>query len=373
MAAAPLGNKALLSARARASGYEDSIKKTQRKQLGQFFTGLPLARLLAALSLEDSCLTVIDPMVGHGDLLDAIIEVARCRNIKLKQVDGIEIDKKTANVCKERLAPWNKIQKDLNVKIVNCNAFNLDLMANLSHKGYDLVITNPPYVRYQTLSENGENSECSMAEQIRASLQQIAQELAPKAEKTIWMSLIKSYSGFADLSVPSWFLSGLLVRPGGMLALVVPATWRTRDYASVLRYLTCRCFDLQTVVADTQPGWFSKALVRTNLVIAKRRKPKAAASKLAQRKARNLYTQWVEIYPKAKKGDSLVGNVFDNPEPEIQLANLLQTPKKQDLNIRSRGISEKKAAVKEEIASLIAVFGRSSWFGELGVTAGNGI
>ena len=61
-----------------------------------------------------------------------------------------------------------------------------------------------------------------------------------------------------------------LVRADGRLALVVPATWRSRDYADVIRYLLLRCFAIEYIVEDTQPGWFSDALVRTHLIVARR-------------------------------------------------------------------------------------------------------
>lgn len=102
---------------------------------------------------------------------------------------------------------------------------------------YDLVITNPPYVRHQLLRASGADSK-----KIRSNLQEIADHYLSGIEGNIWKSLIESYSGLSDLSIPAWLLSGLLVRPGGRLALVVPATWRTRDYADVVRYLLLRCF-----------------------------------------------------------------------------------------------------------------------------------
>src|SRR3546814_10331544 len=100
-------------------------------------------------------------------------------------------------------------------------------------------------------------------------------------ERTLLQTLVDGYSGLADLSIPAWLLSALLTRPGGRLALVVPATWRSRDYADVVRYLLLRFFRLEFIVADTQPGWFSDALVRTHLVVARRLEWDEAATPLA--------------------------------------------------------------------------------------------
>lgn len=47
-----------------------------RKRLGQVFTGEPLARLLAALARAGQAPTIIDPMVGSGDMLAACRQFA---------------------------------------------------------------------------------------------------------------------------------------------------------------------------------------------------------------------------------------------------------------------------------------------------------
>ena len=69
------------TARAAAKYYEQTLPAGQRKELGQFFTGLRLGKLLAHLALESSTKTVLDPMAGHGDLLDATQEAAIERGI----------------------------------------------------------------------------------------------------------------------------------------------------------------------------------------------------------------------------------------------------------------------------------------------------
>src|SRR4051794_10882092 len=59
-----------------ARAYEEALPAGQRKQLGQYFTGLPLGKLLAHLAWRPETRTVLDPMAGHGDLLDAAWEAA---------------------------------------------------------------------------------------------------------------------------------------------------------------------------------------------------------------------------------------------------------------------------------------------------------
>ncbi len=299
--------------RAKAVDYEKSLPFSQRKCLGQYFSGLPLGRLLAHLALNSRTATVLDPMAGHGDLLDAAWEAAEQQGIRLQRLDGIEIDAPTAAACESRLAGLNGHAKQPQQQVITGDAFNLASLAALPRKSYDLVITNPPYVRYQARRTNGGNLDA-----VRAGL---AKTVASQSEPSrhIWRTLIEGYSGLADLSVPAWLQAASLVRPGGTLALVAPATWRSREYADTIRYLLLRCFKLELVVEDTQPGWFSDALVRTHLVIARRLSSDETALPLSQR--RNWGTaRWVRVAPEASDDDSLVGAAFPGLHPEARFA-----------------------------------------------------
>ena len=244
-----------------ARAFEEALPPAQRKALGQYFTGMRLGRVLAHFAIGPETRRVLDPMAGNGDLLDAAREVAARVGATLTQIDGIEIDPATARFCDYRLKTLAR-PGDPAPRIICGDAFDRRSYESLSAEPYDLVITNPPYVRYQTL--NGR------ADKVRQGLLTAADELLDGQTGAAWTALAAGYSGLADLSVPAWLLSALLVRPGGRLALVVPATWRSRAYGDVIRYLLLRCFAVEIIVEDTQPGWFSDALVRTHLIVARR-------------------------------------------------------------------------------------------------------
>ena len=54
------------------------------------------------------------------------------------------------------------------------------------------------------------------------------------------------------------------------LAMVVPETWLSRDYAAPIQYLLLKCFRVETVAIDTNASWFPEAPVKTCLIVAKR-------------------------------------------------------------------------------------------------------
>lgn len=337
--------------RSSARSFEESLPPAQRKRLGQFFTGLPLGSLLAHIALDPDARAVIDPMAGHGDLLDAAALTARARGARLGRLDGIELDPQTAAFCGRRTAALQADGAVTAATIATGSAFDPAVVAALDAPGYDLVITNPPYVRYQSQNGNGAG-----VGDVRGGLSAIVDARVTGGERALWQALVDGYSGLADLSVPAWLLSALLTRPGGRLALVVPATWRSRDYADVVRYLLLRAFRLEYIVADTQPGWFSDALVRTHLVIARRLSWDEVQAPVSGRTSLPAAT-WLQVAPAAAGGDSLVGSAFPGPEPDRDFAAWAGTT---DWEVP--GIESRPFALDEEWQTLEQRLGRKSWF-----------
>ena len=144
-------------ARAAARAYESALPTAQRKALGQFFTGVPLGKLLAHIALDPGTATVLDPMAGHGDLLDATWEAANDRGIAIERLDGIET-RRTHCLCMPGPAfedCWNS-QQFLAAHLHRQRIRSRGSGPTESCEGYDLVITNPPYVRYQARKGSGD-------------------------------------------------------------------------------------------------------------------------------------------------------------------------------------------------------------------------
>ena len=201
--------------------------------------------------------SIIDPMVGNGDLLSAFVAKAT-KNV---QMLGVEIDEPVAVACQKRLPQANIICED---------AFQSK--AVITEKGWDLVITNPPYVRYQL--QNDDNSVMPTGNAIRDNLFTLLNQLSylDAEEKQLLLQITQNYSGLSDMAVPSWILCASLVKTGGILAMVVPETWLNREYAKPIQYLLLKTFDVLTIARDVNACWFDNALVRTCLIVAKKKK-----------------------------------------------------------------------------------------------------
>ena len=70
----------------------------RQKRLGQYFSGKKVSELLVNLLPNEYVFrTVIDPMVGSGDMLRAILD---CKS-GLHELYGIDIDSKAIENCKK--------------------------------------------------------------------------------------------------------------------------------------------------------------------------------------------------------------------------------------------------------------------------------
>lgn len=237
---------------------EQLTDDVRKKRYGQYFSGENVANTLVSLLPETTSIkNAIDPMVGSGDMLAAV-----SRKISsIKVMSGVDIDQRATAACRERVPVAN---------VYDGSAFSVD--AVLNDTGWDLVITNPPYVRYQLLNTNDKYG-LPNGNEIRKNLKKVilkAKHIV-EDERQLFLKVVEEYSGLADLAVPSWILCALITKKQGYLAMVVPETWLNRDYSLPIHYLLLKLFDVLTVVKDVDSVWFDEASVRTCLVIAKKR------------------------------------------------------------------------------------------------------
>lgn len=327
----------------------------RRKRLGQYFTGMGLGRLLAALALADEAKSIADPMAGSGDLLASCLEI----DAKPELLAGIEIDAAAHEACTTRLPETH---------CVLGNAFDPDTIARLPAKSWDLVIANPPYVRYQSFSEKADTTYgLPSAMQIRTDLIRaldLMSALDPE-DKRLFAHLVGGYSGLSDLAVPSWILCAALVKQGGRLALVVPESWLSRDYATIVHYLLFRWFDVEFVVEDEHASWFEDVQVKTTLIIAKRVKRRASA--LSQPEG-STYCH-ITISAAAANQDSPIGRIaLPAKGAERSFAKQARLWLR-NASSHATGLARARpVSVKQACRNVIAAASRQKWFAALGET-----
>src|SRR5690625_2024976 len=284
----------------------------RKKRLGQYFTENKVVKLLATLANGKNANRVIDPMCGKGDMLSVIDSM----NNKSHKV-GIDIDP---------IAVRNSLYFKENPSTTHAlvgNAFNWNTLKQLDSLCFDLVITNPPYVRYQSYSSQKEGDiVLPDADSIRNGLSEVLSNIKNLSsnDKEVFHQIVKYYSGLSDLAVPSWILCAMLTNIGGHLVMVVPESWLTRDYAHPIHYLLLKFFRIKWVIEDESRSWFRDAQVKTNLIVAER-------IPFVQ----DLWEEWenekylhITLTSKHSNSVSLVGSLFPaSTNPENDFLNLL--------------------------------------------------
>jgi hypothetical protein len=282
----------------------------KKKRQGQYFTGVKLAKVLVSLATQSSgSLRVIDPMAGIGDMLVAFGNRAHASS----SLTGIEIDEVACKVGQSNL---ESIMQES--QILHGNAFDPDIWSNIGTE-WDLVITNPPYVRYQSLSKSdGLNPS---GEEVRQGLIRILNSVNFESEIATedFVRIARTYSGLSDLAVPCWILCMSICSMNGKIALILPSTWLSREYSSPVLYLLRRYFRLETLVEDQDVSWFPGTQVRTTALIATRVPDKGSAAHPNSHKIIYLPKTIANI-------ESLVGNAFPtSDDPELSFAEFVRS------------------------------------------------
>ena len=232
-------------------------QRNRQKLLGQYFSGKRIAEALFDLLGKPTGKTVIDPMCGQADLLVPFQ--------KQNNINGIELDKKAFSKAIQF------VNKD---SIINGNAFDENTLYKLAVNGYDIVITNPPFIRRENYKKAIDMIDGSLPiDDICRNLGSFTKktETLNKEQKDKICAYLNSVSGLTDIASFSIILCMVLTRMEGHLALVVPDTWIGREYSAPVVGILKELFKIECIVNDINSVWFEGiAQVKTSLVIAKR-------------------------------------------------------------------------------------------------------
>lgn len=210
-----------------------------RKARGAFFTPEPLARHVTEWAVRDVADTVLEPSCGEAAfLLSAVDRLAALNDAATvsttPHLDGVELHEPSAQAARDVLS-----QAGVDARVQVGDFFTVDPTGS-----YDVVIGNPPYIRYQDFS--GEARSHSREAALRAGV---------------------PMSGLASSWAAFTVHSALFLKKGGRLGLVVPAELLTVNYAAeVRRFLMQRFARVDLVLFEERV--FPEAEVDAVLLLA---------------------------------------------------------------------------------------------------------
>lgn len=112
-----------------------------KKERGGYYTPEKLANFITTLLYKEN-LNILEPSCGDGVFLRSILNVSENNNYR--KIDAIEIVKEEYEKCAKL------VQNIDNANLYNDDFYNF--YQNTKEK-YDLILGNPPYIRYQYLTE----------------------------------------------------------------------------------------------------------------------------------------------------------------------------------------------------------------------------
>ena len=116
-----------------------------QKLRGAYYTPLILAEKIVEFLKDDlSIKTILEPSCGDGVFIDALLETSLLS--KKTTVTAIEIEKNEAEKLNK------KLNKKSRINVLNSDFFEF-YQKNKETQKYDLIVGNPPYIRYQYLEE----------------------------------------------------------------------------------------------------------------------------------------------------------------------------------------------------------------------------
>lgn len=212
--------------------------ETADKLRGGYYTDPGVARYLSRWALADGAMRVLEPSCGDGAFIDAIGSVAaRPVEVEACEIVGEEAAKARSRGAAHARASVNIVQDDF-----------LSWAHDAMERGtaFDAAVGNPPYIRYQYLSE-----------------------IAQRRAAAIFERLDLPFTRHTNAWVPFVLASLALLRPGGRLAMVVPAELLHILHAQPLRaHLLRTCGRI--LVLDPEELIFSDALQGVVLLLAER-------------------------------------------------------------------------------------------------------
>jgi len=196
------------------------------KLRGGYYTPDHLAAWMCNWAIKHADDLILEPSCGDGSFLQAaasrLKEIGAAPKDVVRQVRGVEIIATEANRARARLKAI--LGPEAESIIVNSDFFGW-WQATLE-PAFDAVIGNPPFIRYQSFPEPHRTTAMEIMGQ---------QGLTPNRLTNIW--------------VPFVVAATAILKPGGRLALVLPAEILQVSYAAQLRSYLADHFQRIDIVA----------------------------------------------------------------------------------------------------------------------------
>ncbi len=212
------------------------VGRSRRKSLGAFYSPQALVEPVVSWAVTRADLSVLDPSCGDGIFLETaarrLLDLGASPERAAALLHAVDLNPEAARVTRERVG------SELGVPYPGpriASFFSLSPPGGLfgspeTIEGVDVVLGNPPYIRYQEFAGSARGEALERAFHAGVELNRLASS---------WAHFVVHAVAF--------------LRPGGRLALILPAELIHTRYAAPLREHLRRSFAEVDVIAFRQP------------------------------------------------------------------------------------------------------------------------
>lgn len=187
------------------------------KLRGGYYTPIEISRFICEWAIEKETDKILEPSCGDGAFIEASVRRLQelCSGVDVKQhILGIELIEEEAKKAEKHGA-----------EIINNDFFEYYQKFIKNKKKYDVVVGNPPFIRYQNIDEKSREIAFTFMKEIG---------LHPTKLTNMWL--------------PFLILSSLALKDNGKLGMVIPAELFQVDYAGETRQFLSTYFEKLTIV-----------------------------------------------------------------------------------------------------------------------------
>ncbi|RZD42585.1 MAG: hypothetical protein CXT78_09240 [Thaumarchaeota archaeon] len=181
------------------------LQKTMsdQKLRGGYYTPKIIRNFLVNWAVDSTTKSILEPSCGDGGFFETVFEG---EYKKIKEVVGIELNPEEAKKAEKIVSKFGK-----NSTIVNDDFFKY-YVTTLEKKKFDVILGNPPFIRYQYFDEEQQNA-----------AQQAMLSAGIKIDK------------LTNIWAPFLIASVTCLNEGGRLAMVIPGEIMHVNYSSKIR------------------------------------------------------------------------------------------------------------------------------------------
>lgn len=195
-----------------------------KKLRGGYYTPREIADFMCKWAITDPLQRVLEPSCGDGNFIEASIQRFNQLSVtgdnQYGKITGVELIDSEAEKAKQRAIKYGLDSST----IINSDFF--EYASSFPQEKFDVIIGNPPFIRYQDFPEKHRDIALRMMREL---------DLNPNKLTNIW--------------APFLVISASKLNQTGKLAMVIPAELFQVKYAAETRVFLSKCFQRITIVA----------------------------------------------------------------------------------------------------------------------------